>query len=200
MKRKVGVLASACLLLGACATSGDEGIRVRQLEASTITTDGGYAAAEDRYEVTMAGKSYTLASDTRLLDEEGALRQFREDHRDALDRMGDIIGIQELSDANAEEYASKVIPIVTATEYEGREITEQDGKYAQEVVDMCFLLIGDEKAQGLHNLLMNGGGLDPASQSFASRLEELSEYLPVLVADNAQFVRDAQNIAMRAAH
>ncbi|MCI7305721.1 MAG: hypothetical protein MR522_05580 [Trueperella sp.] len=148
----------------------------------------------------MAGKSYTLASDTRLLDEEGALRQFREDHRDALDRMGDIIGIQELSDANAEEYASKVIPIVTATEYEGREITEQDSKYAQEVVDMCFLLIGDEKAQGLHNLLMDGGGLDPASQSFASRLEELSEYLPVLVADNAQFVRDAQNIAMRAAH
>ena len=65
---------------------------------------------------------------------------------------------------------------------------------------MCFLLAGDEKAQGLHNSLVDTGGMDPASQSFASRLEGLFEYLPVLAADNAQFVRDAQNIAMRAAH
>lgn len=55
------------------------------------------------------------------------------------------------------------------------------------------------RTQTLHNLLMGGGGLDPASQSSAPRLEELSEYLPVLVADNAQFVRDAQNINTRAA-
>lgn len=200
MKRKVGVLVCACFLLGACASSGEAGFRVQQLEARAITTDGGYAATEDRYEVTMAGKTYTLASDAWLSDEEDALRQFREDHRDGLDRIGDIIGIQELSDANAEDYAVKVIPIVTATEYEGQEVTEQDQAYAREILDMCFLLAGDEKAQGLHNSLVDTGGMDPASQSFASRLEGLFEYLPVLAADNAQFVRDAQNIAMRAAH
>lgn len=195
MKRACAILCG-CLLLSACA-SGNAGIGVQRLRSNAITTDDGYAAVEDRYEVTIAEKTYALASDVWLPDEESALRQFYEEQRASLERIGAMVGFQELSDANAEDYAARVTPIITATEHEGQEVTEQDRQYAREILHMCFLLSGDEKARGLRKTLDEIDGLDPASDAFASHIERLSEYLPVLAADNGQFVRDAWDISLK---
>ncbi|WP_461004252.1 hypothetical protein [Trueperella pyogenes] len=197
MRQKLGGLLCVGLLLSACASSGAEGLGVQQLETSGITTDDGHAAQEDRYEVTMFEKTYVLASDAWLSDEDGALRQFYDEHEAGLDRIGSITGMSELSDSNAEDYAAKVTPIITATEHEGQAITEQERADARAILSMCFLLAGDEKVQGLRDALADIEGMDPASDAFASHIERLSEYLPVLAADNGQFVRDAWDISLK---
>lgn len=200
------ILASAAVLalalqpapIGPIVGLGDDsGVHVVELQSNRSINEDGFAEVEDRYELSMEGKTYVLVSDAWLLDEERALRYFFVHNEVALNRIGEIVGIPTLSDANAEEYATAIIPIVTATEHRGYVISERDRQYARTVLSMCFLLMGDENAQGLRKSLDEIEGLNPTSEEFAQVLEQLSVYAPALGGNNSEFVRDAWDFVIR---
>lgn len=170
-------------------------ISVNELKPRISSNDEGIILSEDRYDVTLNGKSYLLTSDAQLPNAAQTLNAFLTDNELAMARMATLTGIEKLSIDNAEDYATAIIPIITATEYQGHPITEQDQQDASTVLEMCFLLMGEKNAQQLADALSAVATSDPSTASFAQAVDSVSAYAPALSGDNSDFIQDAQALA-----
>lgn len=160
---------------------------------STVTINKmGFTEIEDEYLVELGDERYTLVSSARLSNESDSLKAFKTSHPKALQRMAELTGMADLTESNAEEYAQAVIPIITAYEHNGESISLDDQQYALLVLDMCFLLMGDESSDELESALteLSSGNLGAAD--IEREIARLSQNAPALAGDNSDFVRASE--------
>ncbi|MCM3907033.1 hypothetical protein [Trueperella bernardiae] len=173
-------------------TEMDSVVHVDRFQSDSAVNEDGFVEVTNKYKVKLSGKSYTIVSDARLLDEEAVLDRFRAENQLALDRMSEIVRFSARTMDNVDDYVTALIPVMTATEYEGNAITPRDVQDANSILSMCFLLLGGENSDLLDDALGVIDGLDPSSEEFALSLDRVSTYAPALAGDNADFVQDAQ--------
>lgn len=172
----------------------DPYVNVVELGSTVTVNEMSLTEIVDEYLVELGDEHYTLVSSARLANESDSLDAFKASHPKALRRMAELTGMPDLTESNAEEYAQAVIPIITAYEHNGESISLDDQQYALLVLDMCFLLMGDESSDELESALteLSSGNLGAAD--IEREIARLSQNAPALAGDNSDFVRASQRL------